>query len=147
MSSGDGSKHPNTQEVVLDTEPIIIWADGDPGSITVKNHLTDTYFGHIETYMSRVNLTEVHYNCAARGGRGYGKKKTDQLRDFGVRFVDSGATWKQAAEFKDEYTPNFPLADAYALATAVVKDVPLLAGDDRHWDDPEDDGYDIVRVP
>ena len=144
MSSG---KHPNTQTVVLDAEPILIWADGDPGSTTVNNHLTDTYFNHIQTYISHVNLTEVYYNCAKRGGHGYGKKKTGQLRNFGVQFVESSSTWEQAAEFKDAYTPNFPLADAYALATAVVQAVPLLAGDDRHWDDPEDDGYDIIRVP
>ena len=143
----DAAPHQGTQPVVFDAEPIIIWVDGDPGANTVKQHLSDTYYGNIETYISSVNLAEVHYNCAARSGRAYGAKKTQQLQQFGVQVVNTNATWEQSALFKDEYRPNFPLGDAFALGTAAEQGVPLLVGDDSHWDDPEDDGHDIVRVP
>lgn len=142
-----GSKHPTTRDIVFDAEPIVIWIDGDPGAKSVEQHLSDTYYGHITTYVSQVNLTEIHYNCAARNSRSYGRKKTGQLRQFGVQPVDTNRTWERAAELKDEYTPDFPLADAFALATADTQGVPLLAGDDHHWDEPERDGHDIIRVP
>lgn len=145
MSSTD--QHPGTQAVVFDAEPIIIWIDGDPGAKTVEQYLSDTYYGHITTDISQVNLSEIYYNCAARNSRGYGHKKTAQLQQFGVDPVDTNQTWERAGDFKDEYTPNFPLADAFALATADIQGVPLLAGDDRHWDEPERDGHDIIRVP
>lgn len=140
-------QHHSTQPVVFDAEPIVIWVDGDPGAKVVEQHLSDTYHGNLTTYISSVNLTEVRYNCAARSGRSYGAKKTSQLQQFGVHVVDTGGTWEQAAIFKDEYTPDFPLGDAFALATASEQDVPLLVGNDAHWDDPEDDGHDIIRVP
>jgi uncharacterized protein with PIN domain len=145
--ASDPSPHQGTQPVVFDAEPIIIWVDDDPGAKTVEHHLSDTYFGHIETYISSVNLSEVHYNCAARSSRTYGAKKTQQLQQFGVQVINTNATWEQAALFKDEYRPNFPLGDAFALATAGERDVPLLVGDDKHWNDPADDGHDIIRVP
>lgn len=141
------SPHSGIQPVVFDAEPIIIWVDNDPGAKVVEKYLSDTYYGNIQTYISSVNLAEVHYNCAARSGHGYGVKKTQELQNFGVQVVDTTATWEPAAEYKHEYTPNFPLGDAFALATAEEQGVPLLVGDDKHWDDPEDDGCDIVRVP
>ena len=142
----DADPHQGTQPVVFDAEPIIIWVDNDPGAKIVEQHLSDTYYGNIETYISSVNLSEVHYNCADRSNRAYGQKKTQQLQQFGVQVINTDATWEQAAILKDEYRPNFPLGDAFALATAVEQGVPLLVGDDRHWNDPEDDGHDIIRV-
>lgn len=138
--------HAGTQPVVFDAEPIIIWVDDDPGATDVEQYLSDTYYGNISTYMSAVNLTEVHYNCADRGGPGYGTKKTQQLQQYGVGIVNTGPTWEQAARYKHEYTPDFPLGDAYALATAAERGLPLIVGDDTHWDDPENDGHDIIRI-
>ncbi|HET7325634.1 MAG TPA: PIN domain-containing protein [Halococcus sp.] len=127
--ASDPAPHQGTQSVVFDAEPIIIWVDNDPGAKTVEHH-----------------LSEVHYNCADRSGRAYGRKKTQQLQQFGVQVINTNATWEQAAIFKDEYRPNFPLGDAFALATAAEQGVPLLVGDDKHWNDPENDGHDIIRV-
>lgn len=141
-----GSKHPTTQEIVFDAEPILIWIDDDPGAKKVERYLSDTYYGNITTYISQVNLTEVYYSCADRSSRTFGRKKTQDLQQFGVQPVDTNQTWERAAELKDKYTPNFPLADAYALATADIQGVPLLAGDDHHWDEPEHDGHSIIRV-
>ncbi len=141
------SPHQGTQPVVFDAEPIIIWIDDDAGADVVEQHLSDTYYNHIETYMSEVNLAEVHYNCAGRKSRAYADTKVRQLHQFGVQVVSTSATWKQAAVYKDEYTPNFPLGDAFALATAAEQNVLLLVGDDTDWDDPIDDGDDIIRAP
>jgi uncharacterized protein with PIN domain len=142
----DSTPHQGTQSVVFDAEPLIIWVDDDPGAAVVERHLSDTFYGNIETYISEVNLAEVHYNCAGRKSRAYGTKKTRQLQQFGVQVVSTTATWEQAAVFKDQYTPNFPLGDAFALATAAEQNVPLLVGDDSDWDNPTDDGEDIIRV-
>lgn len=142
----DADPHQETQPVIFDAEPIIIWVDNDPGAKIVEQHLSDAYYGNIETYVSSVNLSEVHYNCADRSDRAYGQKKTQQLQQFGVQVINTDATWERAAILKDEYRPNFPLGDAFALATAAEQSLPLLVGDDKHWDDPEDDGHDIIRV-
>lgn len=138
--------HDETQPVVFDAEPIIIWIDDDDGADVVERHLSDTYYGTIETYISAVTLAEIHYNCAARNGRAYGKKKTHQLQQFGVQVVSTPETWEQAAIYKDEYTPNFPLGDAFALATATKQSVPLLVGADMDWGGPINDGEDIIRI-
>lgn len=143
----DASQHSGAQEVAFDAEPIIIWVDGNPGASAVTNYLSDTYYGNIETYISEVNLTEVYYNCAERSNQGYGVKKTRELQQMGVQPISTSQVWERAGEFKDEYTPNFPIADTFALATADIQDVPLLAGDDNHWDEPEDDDHDIIRIP
>jgi PIN domain nuclease of toxin-antitoxin system len=140
------SKHPSTESVVIDAEPILTWVEGSNGATQVEKYLTDTYFGHINAAMSEINLAEVYYNCAKFQGLGYGEKKTSELRTYGVVPVDSSSVWRQASEYKHEYTPNFPLGDAFALATATVRDLPLLVGGDPHWDEPMDDGLDVIRA-
>jgi hypothetical protein len=140
-------KHDGTKAVVFDAEPVIIWADGDPGASTVTPYLPDTYHGNITTYISHVNFTEVYCNCAARSSRSYGQKKP-------TSFVSSGSSQSVRRRYGN-VPPNvrtnthliFPSQHAFALATADVQDVPLLVGDDHHWDDPEHDGHEIIRVP
>jgi PIN domain nuclease of toxin-antitoxin system len=147
MSGSGSGKLSHTQSVVFDAEPLMTWIEGSTGAQTVEGYLTDTYHGYIETYISRVNLTEVCYNSADYQTLQYGKRQAQTLQNMGVVPVDTDSTWERAAEYKHEYTPSFPLGDAYALATAAEKGLPLLVGQDQHWDDPEDDGHDIVRVP
>lgn len=141
------SKHTGTQSVVLDAEPIFTWIEGSAGANDIEQYLSDCYFGHVDAFMSEVNLAEVFYNCAGFNDLSYGKRKTNELRSYGVTPVDSSGVWEQAAEYKHEYTPNVPLGDAFALATATEQELPLLVGGDPHWDDPIDDGLDVIRVP
>jgi hypothetical protein len=73
-------------------------------------------------------------------------EKDEPVTAIRVQVVSPAATWEQAPVYKDEYTPNFPLDDAFALATAAEQNVPLLVGDDTDWDDPIDTGEDIIRI-
>jgi PIN domain nuclease of toxin-antitoxin system len=143
--SGSGQLS-HTQPVVFDAEPLMKWIEGSSGATVVEGYLTDTYHGYIETYISQVNLTEVYYGTADYQSLQYANRQTTTLQNIGVVPLSTTSIWERAAEYKHEYTPNFPLGDAYALATAAEQGLPLVVGDDTHWDDPENDGHDIVRV-
>lgn len=140
------SKHPETQSVVFDAEPIIIWIDQLTEAATVKKYITDTYHGYINSFISRTNLIEIYYTCIELEDREFAHDQTAYLQDVGIGVVETEAIWEQAGLNKDTYMPNFPLGDAVALAAATEQDLPLLVGDDRHWNDPEADGHDIQRV-
>lgn len=141
------SKPQGTQSVVYDAEPIVVWIDQRPGASAVEQYITDTYHDHISTFISRINLTEVYYTCANLEDRQFARNQVSYLRNVGVRVVEAVTVWEQAAMYKHEYTPNFPLGNAFALSTATEQRLPLLVGDDFHWDDPERDGHDVLRVP
>lgn len=53
-----------TQSVVFDAEPVIVWIDQRAEAASVEAYITDTYHGHISTFISRINLMEVYYTCA-----------------------------------------------------------------------------------
>jgi PIN domain nuclease of toxin-antitoxin system len=142
-----GDQHPNTKSVVFDTEPIIRWIEGGSGAQTVARYLSDTYYRNIETAISHVHLTEVFYVCADYQTPQYATKKTTELQNMGVTVVNTNTVWETAGHLKHKYTPDFPLGDAFALATASERGVPLLTGDDSHWDDPLADEHDILTIP
>lgn len=141
------SKQQGTESVVFDAEPLIVWLDQRAGAATVEEYITDTYHGHINSYTSRINLMEVYYTCANLEDREFASEQVGYLQRIGMGVVEVDSIWEQAAIYKHEYTPNFPLGDAAALATAAKMGLPLLAGDDHHWDDPEANGHDILRLP
>lgn len=141
------SKHQETQSVVFDSEPLVMWIDQRSGASTVEKYITDTYHSHISTVISRINLTEVYYTCANLEDRQFAQTQVNYLQRIGVGVVEAGTVWEQVAIYKHEYTPNFLLGDAFALATATEQNRPLLTGDDHHWDEPETDGHDILRIP
>jgi hypothetical protein len=149
MSNSDGdavSQHNETFPVVFDTESLITWSKGNDGTEIVVDFLSDTYHRNIETFISRMNLIEVWYVCAAIRDPAWGERKTDDIQDMGVEVVEVVDMWEVAAHVKYEYMPDFPIGDAFALATAIERDVPLLTGQDSHWDEPIADGHDIIQI-
>jgi uncharacterized protein with PIN domain len=147
-SKGDTvSQHNGTFPVVFDTEPLITWSMGNDGVETVTEFLSDTYHRNINTCISRINLIEVWYVCASMRDPTFGEQKTDDIRDMGVEIVEVVDIWELAARVKYQYMPDFPIGDAFALATAIEREVPLLTGPDSHWDEPIADGHDIIQIP
>jgi PIN domain nuclease of toxin-antitoxin system len=139
MSSPEQYDH--TESVVVDTRPLVVWVGGEDGDSTVEDFLSDVSYNHINMYISRINLIETFYTFEDMGLDA--EKITTHVRDMGLGIVEAEEVWKRVARFKNEYTPNFPLGDAFVLATSIEKDLPLLGGDETHWAEPRQDGYDI----
>lgn len=135
------AQYDHTESVVVDTRPLVVWVNGEDGASIVENFLSDVSYNHMNIYISRINLIEAFYTFESMGLNG--EEMTTHLKDMGVSIVEAEAVWRRVARFKNEYTPNFPLGDAFALATSVKMELPLLADDERHWDEPRRDGYDV----
>lgn len=139
--SNSPEQYDHTESVVVDTRPLVVWVGGEEGDSIVENFLSDLSYGHINMYISRINLIKTFYTFEKIGLNPEGI--ITHIRDMGLSIVEADEVWKRVARFKTEYTPNFPLGDAFALATSVEKDLPLLGGDETHWEEPRRDGYDI----
>jgi PIN domain nuclease of toxin-antitoxin system len=142
MSSPEQYDH--TESVVVDTRPLVVWVGGEEGDSIVEDFLSDSSYSHIDLYISRINLIEMFYTFENMGLDA--EAMTTHVRDMGVGVVEAEAVWKRVARFKNEYTPDFPLGDAFALATSVEKDLPLLADDEAHWNEPRRDEHDILLL-
>lgn len=141
---GSPEQYDHTESVVVDTRPLVVWVAGEDGDSIIEDFLSDLSYAHIDMYISRINLIETFYTFEEMGLDA--EAMTTHVRDMGVRIVEAEAVWKRVARFKNEYTPNFPLGDAFALATAVEKELPLLADDEAHWTEPRREGHDILPL-
>lgn len=125
--------------VVFDTEPLVAYADGEPGSETVTRYLDAIVRGESSGTINVVNATEVRYILA----RKYERETADQFLDWlwmiGVTAVDAEPVWESAAEYVIDHNPA--LGDSYALATATHVDGTVLVGGDSEYDD-----VDEVRI-
>jgi PIN domain nuclease of toxin-antitoxin system len=139
--SNPPEQYNHTESVVVDTRPLVVWVGGEDGDSTVEEFLSDLSYNHIDMHISRINLIETFYTFESIGLDA--EEITTHVRDMGLSIVEAEEVWKRVARFKNKYTPNFPLGDAFALATSVEKDLPLLGGDETHWEEPRQDGYDI----
>jgi PIN domain nuclease of toxin-antitoxin system len=137
-------QYDHTESVVLDTRPLVVWVGGEDGDAIIEDFLSDLSYGHIDMYISRTNLIEMFYTFEKMGLDA--EEMTTHLRDMGLRIVEAETVWKRVARFKNEYTPDFTLGDAFALATSVEKGLPLLADDEAHWTEPRRDGHDILLL-
>jgi hypothetical protein len=133
-----------TESVVVDTRPLVIWVGGEDGDSIIEDFLSDLSYGHIDMYIPRINLIETFYTFEDMGLDA--EEMTTHVRDMGLRIVETEAVWKGVVRFKNEYTPNFHLGDAFALATSVEMELPLLADDEAHWTEPRRDGHDILLL-
>jgi len=137
---------PPLQSVAFDTQPLLWFFRAIESDEQVKRYLAAVERGEIEASVSRPNLAELFYVGARLEDQQWADRRTTDLRNIGVAVVGDRDLRKPVARLKHRYGPYFPIGDAYALAAAIEGDVSLLVGDDNDWDDPIDDGYDVIRV-
>lgn len=133
----------SVDRIVFDTEAYIAHYFDEPGAGVVDGWLNQVYDGELAGFVSTTTLVEVRYIiCRAEGATmDEADEYVEQLIWPNFREVEMNP--RDVAEIKCEYP--IALGDAFALATAVLKDARLIAGADDDWDVPLEDGYDIER--
>jgi predicted nucleic acid-binding protein len=115
---------------VIDTEALLAFYLGETGADKVEQILIQSHDGSLECFLNIVNLSEFYY-ILARKSEDIAEEKERNLRGFGVKVVpvDDDSLWREAARIKASY--SLSLADAFAVATAMVLKADLVAGLDR----------------
>ena len=109
--------------VVFDTEPLVAYADDEPGSDTVATYLDAVVRGDSDGTLNFVNATETRYILARKYDRETADTLLDWLWTIGISAVETETVWSRAAEYVIDHNPA--LGDAYALATAAAVDGTL----------------------
>jgi predicted nucleic acid-binding protein len=114
---------------VFDTEALLSFYLGEPGGKMVQERLEEVVRGDRMGYLNVVNLAEFYY-ILYRKSPSLAEEKERNLRGYGVEVVPvvDGGFWREAAETKASH--SLSLADAFAVATAKVKEAELLVGRD-----------------
>lgn len=124
------------ERVVFDTEPLVAYADDEPGSDVVAEYLDAVMRGDTAGTLNVVNATEVRYILARKYDRQTADPFLDWLWTIGLTAVDAESVWNGASDYVIDHNPA--LGDAYALATADHVEGTLLVGGDSEYDDIDD---------
>ena len=118
---------------VFDTEALLSFYLGEPGGKMVQERLEEVVRGDRMGYLNVVNLAEFYY-ILYRKSPSLAEEKERNLRGYGVEVVpvEDGGLWREAAETKASH--SLSLADAFAVATAKVKEAELLVGRDAEFE-------------
>jgi predicted nucleic acid-binding protein len=124
--------------VVFDTEALLIFYMGEEGAEVVEDLLRRIQEGEIKGFLNIVNLTEFYY-ILYRKEPAIAEEKVRNIRAYGTEIVPltDDVIWREAGKIKGEHAIS--LADAFAVATALVKRDKLVVG--------SDDDYKKVNVP
>ena len=119
--------------IVFDTETLLAFYLGEPAGKNVERRLVETMKGEIKGYLNIVNLTELYY-ILYRKNPEIAEEKERNIRGYGVEIVpvEDNELWREAAKTKGKHALS--LADAFAVATAKVKEANLLVGRDAEFD-------------
>lgn len=126
-------------QVVFDAEPLVAYADDEPGSGTVATYLDAVIAGDAAGTVNVVNATEVRYILARKYDRGTADAFLDWLWTIGITAAGAERVWEAAAEYVVDHNPA--LGDAFALATAGRVGGTVLVGGDSEFD-----GVNGVRI-
>jgi predicted nucleic acid-binding protein len=118
--------------VVFDAEALVAYFCDEPGSDVVETYL-EAVTGAADGYIAAVNLAEVHYIVRSLDSEERADSIVESIDETGIERIDSGDTWRTAADVKHRDSPA--LGDAFALATAEHVDGTLLVGADGDYDD------------
>lgn len=128
--------------IVFDTEALLAFYLGEPGGEEVMRFLMEVQEGKVKGYLNIINLSELYY-ILYRKSPEVAEEKERNLRGYGLEMVPvtDDRLWKEAARVKGEHALS--LADAFAAATAKVKQAPLLTGRDKEF---EDAGIQVTKI-
>jgi predicted nucleic acid-binding protein len=130
--------------LVFDTEALLSFYLGEPGGKKVEAYLEAIMRGESVGYLNVFNFCELYY-IMYRKSSAMAAEKEQNLRGYGLRIVsvaDGDGLWREAARIKATHTLS--LADAFAAATAKVKNCTLIIGQDAEFADIE--GVKVERV-
>ena len=119
------------EHVVFDAEPLIAYYWDEPGSDAVEAMITQLEDGELNGIVNTVTCTEVRYVCA-RDDPQTAQAYVTRIRDW-CDVVPAETVWETAADYKSDST--VALGDAFTLATAAAKKVPVYTGGDNDFDD------------
>ncbi len=114
--------------LVLDAWAIMAWLKGQlPAAKLVRALLEEAARRERKLVMNVVNVGEVLYLSAKAKDLAYGQRVLDSLRPLIMTASASDELVMFAASLKARHTMSY--ADAFAVATAISLDVPLVTGD------------------
>ena len=115
-------------EFVLDAWAIMAWLKAQPPAASqVRLLLEAADRGEHQLIMNIVNLGEVFYLSAKAKDLAYGQRILQNLRPRIITVSAGDEMVMQAAALKAKYAISY--ADAFAAATAIARNSPLVTGD------------------
>jgi predicted nucleic acid-binding protein len=115
-------------DLVLDAWAIMAWLKGQqPASDRVRALLEEAGERRRKLAMNIVNLGEVFYLCVKAKNQAYGHRVLETLRPRVMKISASDELVMLAATLKSRNAISY--ADAFAAATAISQEVPLVTGD------------------
>jgi len=116
------------KKVVLDSYAVLTYMQEEPGWQKVRDILWDAYKGKYTVFLNCVNLGEVYYIVYKAFGATIADKALSLIKLWPLKFVNikediAIVAGRMKAENKISY------ADAYVVATALMKKASILTGD------------------
>jgi ribonuclease VapC len=124
--------------LALDSWIVLAWLkDQEPGAARMAELWRKAASGRVRLLMSVVNAGEVFYLVAKARGEEAAQAVLRNLQDRPLEIVSvPDALVMEAAKLKARYPISF--ADAFAAATAIGRNAPLVTGDpDMRYIEPE----------
>lgn len=120
------------ERFVFDSEALLTLYLGEEGGENVSNVLGRVQDGEAEGFINIVNLTEIYY-ILHRVDPELAEEKERNLRLFGLKVIpiEDNNLWREAAKIKSRHTLS--LADAFAVATAILLKSKLIVGSDKEY--------------
>ena len=113
--------------IVLDAWAVMAWLKGQqPGAERVRLLLEAAERREQNLLMNIVNLGEVFYLSVKARDLPYGKRVLDTLRPRLTIIPATDSLVMAAATLKSRHAISY--ADAFAAATALIRDAPLVTG-------------------
>jgi uncharacterized protein len=114
--------------MVLDAWAVMAWLKGQqPAAERIRSLLEAAERGEQKLLINIVNLGEVFYLSVKARDRAYGQRVLDMLRPRLTVIPAANSLVMAAATLKSRHAISY--ADAFAAATALLRDAPLVTGD------------------
>lgn len=133
------------ENIILDSWAIIAWLQGEAegGKVRdlinwingdrdleeeIKNLMGKDKIGIVKLFLNIINVGEVFYILGRRKGEEEATETIEEIKENPIEIVSvSNSVVFKAASLKIRYSIAY--ADAFAIATAIIQEGPLLTGD------------------
>ncbi len=116
------------KNVVLDAHALLKFYQDETGANKVEKLLISSRSGHLDVYVSEINLGEVYYMMIRRLGLSMARVQIEQFSELPIQIISpSTDIIMYAAETKAEYAISY--ADCFAVATALKVKASVVTGD------------------
>ena len=126
--SNDSEGSDGGKGYVLDSFAVLALLYGEKGAGEVKRILREARDGIVEVFLHWNNLGEVYYIIRKGNPRGKALEAVALVKALLLQLVEfDEVLWLKAAELKGTFHISY--ADAFAAATAQMKEAALVTGD------------------